>query len=233
MNRVVRSRLDMAARVREFFRAHPVEGQGDIAALTRFGELIGRADQLAAQQRNGVVATRAATLQRRAVRNALQSRLVRYLVAVGAVAVKGREELQAQFRLPRVSVPHRTFLTAVKAMLAKAESQRELLVSRGMSESLLADLTEGVAEFEATLEASHAGRRDHVGASAELAEVSSAILEQVRLLDGLVRYRFGDNPELMAAWQSARNVVGPPKPGTPPPTGDGTGPQPGGIAPAA
>jgi hypothetical protein len=33
--------------------------------------------------------------------------------------------------------------------------------------------------------------------------------EQVKLLDGLVRYRFGDNAELMGAWASARNVVGP------------------------
>jgi hypothetical protein len=31
----------------------------------------------------------------------------------------------------------------------------------------------------------------------------------VRLLDGLVRYRFGDNPELMGAWASAHNVLGP------------------------
>jgi len=31
----------------------------------------------------------------------------------------------------------------------------------------------------------------------------------VRLLDGLVRYRFGRNAELMGAWASARNVVGP------------------------
>ena len=29
------------------------------------------------------------------------------------------------------------------------------------------------------------------------------------MLDGLVRYRFGAKPELMAAWASARNVEGP------------------------
>ena len=29
------------------------------------------------------------------------------------------------------------------------------------------------------------------------------------MLDGLVRYRFGDKPELMGAWASARNVEGP------------------------
>ena len=68
-------------------------------------------------------------------------------------------------------------------------------------------------EFEQTLEATRAGRREHpslrsgqvVGASADLVAVAAEIAEQVRLLDGLVRYRFGDNAELMGAWASARN----------------------------
>ena len=38
-----------------------------------------------------------------------------------------------------------------------------------------------------------------------MAEIS----EQVKVLDGIVRYRFGDNAELMGAWASAHNVVGP------------------------
>ena len=38
-----------------------------------------------------------------------------------------------------------------------------------------------------------------------MAEVS----EQVKLLDGVVRYRFGDNAELMGAWASVHSVVGP------------------------
>jgi hypothetical protein len=39
--------------------------------------------------------------------------------------------------------------------------------------------------------------------------VAAEIAEQVRVLDGLVRYRFGENAELMGAWGSARNVLGP------------------------
>lgn len=39
--------------------------------------------------------------------------------------------------------------------------------------------------------------------------MGTEIAEQLRLLDGLVRYRFGDNAELMGAWLSARNVLGP------------------------
>ena len=44
--------------------------------------------------------------------------------------------------------------------------------------------------------------------SADLEAVSVDIAE-VRMLDGLVRYRFGDNPALMEGWASARDVLGP------------------------
>lgn len=53
-----------------------------------------------------------------------------------------------------------------------------------------------------------------MGASTDLKAVFSEISEQVQLLDGLVRYRFGDNEELMGAWASARSVFGPPKSST-------------------
>ena len=235
MNAVTRRKLEMAARVRDFLRAHPTEGAGDTAALARLEELLTRAEALATQQRAGVVATRAATVQREKLRRVLQSQLVRYLVAVGVVAAKDRAELAAQFKLPGTNATHQSFLTAVKGMLAKAASQRELLVSRGMSETLLDDLSKAVGEFETTFETSRAGRRDHVGARADLEAVAGDIVEQVRLLDGLVRYRFGNSPELMAAWNSARNVVGPFRSrGTPPATGGGLDPStPGDIAPAA
>ena len=61
----------------------------------------------------------------------------------------------------------------------------------------------------ARFDAPRAAKREHVGASADLDSVVSEISQQVRLLDGLVRYRFGGNAELMGAWASARNVAGP------------------------
>jgi hypothetical protein len=42
--------------------------------------------------------------------------------------------------------------------------------------------------------------------------VAAEIAEQVRVVHGLVRYRFVDDAELMGAWASARNVLGPFKP---------------------
>jgi len=94
-------------------------------------------------------------------------------------------------------------------MVNTATAQKDVLIGEGMSGSLLDDLTAKLAEFEKTLEASRAGRREHVEASADLDAVSIEITERVRMLDGLVGYRFGDNPALMEGWASARDVLGP------------------------
>ena len=210
MNARLRRRFEMAARVRDFLRAHATAGTGAQAkALARLEELLQRADTLTAQQRAGVVAQQSATGHRMQLRRALQGKLLRHLVAVGAVAAKHNAELAAQFRPPPHGASQQTLLTAARGMVQQATAQKDLLVSVGMSEQLVDDLSQALAAFEQTLEASRAGRRDHVGASADLQAVASEISDQVRLLDGLVRYQFGGNAELMGAWASARNVPGP------------------------
>jgi hypothetical protein len=206
MNARLRRRLEMAVRVRDFLRAHRTDGVAEGAALARLEELVQRAEVLTAQQRAGIVATRAATEMRAEVRRALRGKLLMYLSAVGGVAANENLELGAQFRLPKVG-PNQGFVTVARGMLEKATEHKELLVKRGMSEGLLTDIATAIAEFEQTLEATRAGRLEHVGASADLRAVLSEITEQVKVLDGIVRYRFGDNPELMGAWASAHNVL--------------------------
>ena len=49
--------------------------------------------------------------------------------------------------------------------------------------------------------------------------------EEWNLLDGLVRFRFGENRELMGAWASARNVLGPFKPKAEPGAGGSQTPK--------
>lgn len=112
---------------------------------------------------------------------------------------------RAQFRLERGG-SDQAFLTAARRMLEKATAQTGLLVKQGMPASLLDDLTAALGEFEKTLEASRAGRRRNVGPTRNLLAVTDQIVEQVRVLDGLVRYRFRDDAELMGAWTNARNL---------------------------
>src|SRR2546425_9953537 len=79
----------------------------------------------------------------------------------------------------------------------------------------------GVGRVRADHRSDAGDRREHIGATADLLAVAAEIAEQVRVLDGLVRYRFGDNAELMGAWASARNVLGPFKPKSEPNAGGG------------
>ncbi len=225
MNAQLRRRLEMAGRVREFLRAHKTDGVGEGLGLAKLEELVQRAEVLASQQREGVVAARSATTRRRKVRRALQSKLLLYLRAVGALAAKETSELAEQFQVPPSNASHEALLTMARGMLEKATLHKDVLVKRGMSEQLLGDLALALGELEQTIEATRAGKREHIGASADLEAVAAEIAEQVKVLDGLVRYRFGDDAELMGAWVSARNVLGPFKPKTEPGAGGSETPK--------
>ena len=223
MNRLLGVRLEMAARVCEFLRTQQKQDETEEPAVIRLEQLIERANTLAGEQRAGMLAGRAATAQRLAIRREVESKLLRFLVAAGAVAARNHLELTEQFRLP-ASGTHQAFLTAARGMLATATAQKDVLVKEGMKASVLDDLSTALLEFEKTMEASRVGRRLHTGASAELHAIGAEIVERVRLLDGLVRYRFGNDPQLMGAWASARNVLGPFRPRTQPAPTDGQAP---------
>ncbi len=223
MNRLLRRRLEMAARVCEFLRTHQKQEEGEEPALIRLEQLIERANALAAEQRAGLVASRSAAAQRIEIRRVIEAKLLRFLMAAGVVAARSHLELIEQFRLPS-SGSHQAFLTAARGMLQTATAQKELLVKEGMKASVLDDLSAALLDLEKTLETSRVGRRLHTGASAELHAIAAEIVERVRLLDGLVRYRFGDDVQLMGAWASARNVLGPFRPRSQPAAPEGQTP---------
>ena len=217
MNTEVRRKLEMAAHVREFTRAHAATEPGYAPVLAKFEDLLTRAQGIVARQHQGRVAARGARARRKELRRMLHFQLVHYLVAVGTVAAKDQAELAARFKLPDTSATNSVFLTSVQALLAAAESQKELLVKEGMKPSLLDDLSRMVADFEAVSETARTARRDHIGARADLEVITTELLEQVRVLDGVTRYRFGNDPEVMAEWKAARQVLGVPRNGVTPP----------------
>ena len=209
MNALLRRRLETAKRVRDFLRAQKTDAVGEGIGLTKLEELIDRAELLGAQQRAGVAVTRAASEQREKLRRALQTKLLLYLRAVGELAAEQDAALVDQFRLPPTNASDQALIEAARGMLGRATEHKDALLNHGMSPALVDVLADAVSEFEQTLENSREGRRGHVGASADLKAVAKEITAQIRVLDGLVRFRFGDQPELMAAWVSARNVLGP------------------------
>ena len=209
MNAAVRRKLDMADRVRVFNRAHPSTDSGMTPLFEQLEERISRAAALAALQRSGLAAARAGTGRRKELRAVLQEALLRHLVRVGEAAAKEQPELAGRFQLPRLGATNRTFVTAARAMLEEAKAHRELLVRLGMTAVLLGELSRQVAEYVAAVDQAASGRQDHVGARADLATVTAEILELVERIDGYQRHRFRDDADMLAAWDSAKNVVGP------------------------
>ena len=73
-----------------------------------------------------------------------------------------------------------------------------------------------------------AGRSAHGGARVELELVVQEVMEVVKVLDGRNRFRFQKDAELLAAWESASNLVTPNSG-----TADGPTPAPAQVKPAA
>jgi len=211
MNRIVRRRLEMAVRVRDFSRAHPSADASYAPVLARLEDRVARMEALARQQQGGYLVKRSSVTRRRGLRRRLHHELLRHLVTVAEDAAAEEPALAEKFRLPPSNGSNEAFRTLARKMLEQGQAGRELLAKHGLMATLLDDLTAAVDQFDASVAETNEGRRDHVGARAELDAVSDEVMHLVELLDGLNRYRFGGDAELRAAWESARKVVAGPR----------------------
>jgi len=211
MNRIVRRRREIAVRVRDFSRAHPSTDANYAAVLGQLEERITRMDLLAKQQQEGVVTAHASTVRRKALRRRLHHELLRHLVTVADVAAAERPGLAERYEMPKGNETNDTFRTLAHRLLEQGQAEKEILVKHGLADRLLEDLAAAVDEFDGSVAQSNEGRHGHVGARSELQAVSDQLMQLVDMLDGLNRYRFGGKAELIAAWESARNVVAGPR----------------------
>jgi hypothetical protein len=140
-------------------------------------------------------------------RRRLHHELLRHLVTDAELAAAEEPSLVRKFRLPAANGTNEAFRMHARRMLEQGQASRELLLKHGLAERLLDDLAAAVDQFDASVAETNEGRRGHVGARAELDAVSDEVMQLVEMLDGLNRYRFAGEAELLAAWESARHVV--------------------------
>ncbi len=209
MKATTRRTIEMGNRVLNFSRAHPDPSPGYAAALSRLEKTLADADAQAARQRDGINAVRSATSQKRALRRKMRRTQLVHLARVAESAAAEIPEIAQKFRLVREAVPYLAFRTAARGMLAEAESQKELLVRHGLLDASVQSLSQSLSQFEQAVEQGTAGRRTHVGASAELEVLAEELVQIVRLMDGTNRFRFADDAEALAAWESAINTFAP------------------------
>jgi hypothetical protein len=211
MKAETRRKLEMGARALEFSRAHPDESPGYNAALAQLEEQVTRSIQLATQQREGIVEVRGATARKRDLQRGMRRRQLVHLARVAERAAKELPELNQKFALPREPIPYLAFTTMARSMVAEAQRQKELLIRHGLVERVLDSLVQSLDQFDQAVARGAEGRRKHVGAVANLDVVADEIVQLAKVMDGLNRFRFADDPEAQAAWKSASNVTDSPR----------------------
>jgi hypothetical protein len=231
-----RKKLEMGRSVLEFSRLHPDPSPGYVAAVARLQERLARAEQLARQQIDGRSEIHAATVRKRELRRFMIKAHLDHLTSVAEVAAVEEPEVRQKFVFPSDATTYLAFQTAANGLAAEAESRKELLMKHGLSEEVLSGLRVALDEFEGAVEQGAAGRLARVGASAELVAVAEEVVQVVKVMNGLIRLRFANQPELLAAWESASSVFATPRPEekpSPSTSPTGTPPSGGEVRPAA
>jgi hypothetical protein len=207
MDARVRRKLEMGARALEFGHAHPLASPGYAATMVRVEERLVRADLLATQQRDGILAAQAATARKRELVATIKQTHLHHLARIAESAAGELPELGQKFLLKPGKGSYRAFRTAAHGMLAEAQNRRQELVKHGLVEPLLDDLARLLDELDTVFERGQVARRMHVGASAQLQVVADEVVKLVRSLGGPNRFRFANDPDLLAQWKSASTVV--------------------------
>jgi hypothetical protein len=215
MNARTRSRLEMARRALEFAEAHTDPSTGYTAAVAELKELLARAEQLTDLHRQGIAEVRAATQRKSNLRRSIRQGQLLHVARAAQRAAREQPELAQKFALARQPIPYLTFRSLARTLAAEAEGRKEILVRHGLVDSVLVSLTESLGQFDQALARGAEGRRIHVAAAVELDVVAGEAVQIVRVMDGHNRVRFARDPDLLAAWKSASNVIGPSRSGTP------------------
>jgi hypothetical protein len=206
-----RRKLNMGARVLEFSRLHPDTSPGYVAAVARLQDRLARASQLAGQQMDGQSEVHAATARKVELRRIIRRTHLDHLINVARAAAAEEPVLIQKFLYPTDATTYQAFQTAANSLIAEAEGRKDLLIKHGLAEEVLSDLRVVLDQFQTLVEQGNAGRLSHVGASAELVVIAEEVVQVVKVMNGLVRVRFATQPELLGAWESASNIIGPPR----------------------
>ena len=209
-------------RVREYARLHRDASPAFVAAVTRLQERLDQATRLERQFNDGRSAVSVATARKSELRRRIRRTHLHHLSSVAEVASVEEPELTRKFVIPGRIFTYRGFHTAAGGVAAEAESRKELLLKHGLAEEVLSGLQVALDQFETAVEQGAAGQLTHVGATAELGALADEVVQIVKVMTGLIRVRFAGQPELLAEWGRASNVVAArrseekPGPGSPP-----------------
>lgn len=200
-------KVGMSKRVAVFVRANPPSDQGHQAAVTRFEARVTLAEVLLQRQSDGRLSAKATRNKRRTVRAEIDQYYLRHLVTVGAAAAQDDPGRFGVFQRPGLRVRDLAFSNRVRSMLEVAKAGEDVLKPLGLGDGLLDDLAQELDEFDRLITNTSEHRAAHVAATKDLNRVVAELTETVAVLDGMYRYRFRAEPELLAQWANVRDAA--------------------------
>ena len=203
-----RRQISMARRAFNFATAHPVADGGFTTVLAGLKADIESADSLGMLQSAGPQRQHAAVNQRFALKQSIRSLQLSRLGRVAKLGSISHPELKNQFPLPDAQGPNRTFLLQAQVMLNNAIAQQDLLKTLGLGDTFIDDLTKSLNDFETATEDAHAGRADHIGASAQVDVIAARCVADVDVLDTYMRSSYAADLQTLTAWSAAKNIHG-------------------------
>lgn len=116
----------------------------------------------------------------------------------------------------RRNLPDANLLAKARAFIIEATPYANDFKEYGLPGTLIADLTALADAFETSFGATATATGEHVAATAETASKLRQMNVAVRVLDGIVKNKYANNPGKLAAWISASHVEKAPKKKDPP-----------------
>ena len=207
MNRTERSTLSSFLRVQEFLAQNPVaEAPATLGTqASALNDVIARLSNDTVDQEAGGRFTRVHTESQRTLRAQLYTDHMQPIARV-AREVFGASGMDRAFRLPKLTTVNQTLLAAAGAMAEAAGKARDVFVQHGLSQDFIEQLRASATALETARTAKTESARRRVTATAAVKDQVKQGRKAVRLLDAILKPRLAKDPELLAAWSSAKRV---------------------------
>ena len=208
MLRVGRSTLDTLQRVQEFLSQHPlVDSPAQLGEqATELDDVIQRLSGEMVNQETGVRYARVHTEYEAKLRQTLYADHMQPIARI-ARDVLDASSMNKAFRLPtggqRVNL---TLITAARAMAGAAEQQKDVFLRHGQPQDFIEQLRSAAETLENARLAKTENTRRRVTATKSVRDQLRRGRRTLRLLNAVLMPMLRKQPELLAAWKSAKRV---------------------------
>ena len=207
MERGVRNALSSFLRVQEFLAQNPVaEAPASLGTqASTLNEIVAQLSNDTVDQEAGSRFTRVHTESQRTLRAELYKD---HMLPISRVAreVFGASGMDRAFRLPVNPKVNQTLLAAAGAMAEAAEKTSDVFVQHGLPQDFIEQLRASATALETARTAKTESARRRVTATAAVKGQVKRGKQAVRLLNAILSPRLAREPELRAAWRSAKRV---------------------------